>query len=127
MVIPCWYLPRLLKQSRIAEQPAMFAGYLRTSRRARRCGLASGADGRSDLVKEPALDPFEGAVDVHVRQRAIGGPQHQAHGERLLAVPDLWTAVEVDERDRLHQSLAGGPDRLLHGRVGRGFVEDERD
>src|SRR5688572_30449666 len=130
MVIPCWYLPRLL------SNPA--------SRNSPRCSQATlvprgeqdgsvrvpwstdlGADGRPQLVEQATLDPLQSTLDIGIGQRAVRGPQDQSDGERFLARSRLWTAVDVGESDRLDHCLTGGPDRFQHGRVRCRLVEND--
>src|SRR5258705_6728708 len=126
MVIPCWYLPRLLSNPASRNSPRCSqATFVPREGQGGSVWGASGPEGRSKLVQEPPLDPFEGAVDVSIRQRSIDGTQHQAHRERLLSLADLRPAVEVHERNRLDQGFTGSPDRVLDRPVGRVFIDDE--
>src|SRR5687768_3926428 len=130
MVIPCWYLPRLLSNPASRNSPRCSqATLVPRGEQDGSVGVPRStdlrADGRPQLVEQATLDPLQGTLDVDIGQRALRGPQHQPDSERFLARSCLWTAIHVGERDRLDRCLTGGPDRFQDGRVRRRLVEND--
>src|SRR5690606_19680720 len=64
--------------------------------------------------------------DLFGRQRAPGGTEREVVPERLLALVDLVTAVEVEEVHILERLPCPGPQGRLDSCCRDGLVDDER-
>src|SRR5690606_29429647 len=94
---------------------------------ARNAPLTSRAQRRPELLRRsshrrvPQLDSFLAG------QRALRVPEPQLERQRALAVADLLTGVDVEERDVLQARTGTGAKRLLHRCRGHGFADHQRD